>query len=236
MNQTSKGELPPRGPTQVMIGLPSELAELFVGLDAQWRTTVDWLQLSRAIHDRATGREQEETFERLKWEWMAAAFLPEDPHSAEHWGTYFGPMRVMPDPEGRWTESPSIQSVDESVLTYWLARAHETKNPQLRARYADLVWDLGDKVAKYTRPIEALRLAVDGYLEATRELDEADLHERLQWVGRAGGDRSGTSPARRPSLRKPPWTAPKPKGHLLPDQQRHHRGPTLARAPPKTSP
>lgn len=168
-----------------MSDLPSELAELFKETTTAPCAAVPWFKVATAIHEAAKGREGEDVFSLFKWEWMAAYFLVNDTHSAQHWGTYFGPMQVMQNEEGEWTESPSIQSVNKEVLEHWLVRARDVGHPEHRARYADLVWDLGHKVKGYKRPIEALRIAVDAYIEAVRTLTEASLHKSLEWAGRA---------------------------------------------------
>lgn len=168
-----------------MTHLPSELSELFDECEKEPKSQVVWFRIAGAIHEIAKGREEEAVFEGFKREWMAMYFLPNDPHSSEHWGTHFGPTSVLQNSDGQWTESPSIQSVDVATLDYWMKRAVEAKHPELRSRYADLAWDLGHKVDGYKRPIEALRVAVDGYLEAARTVTESKVYERMDSASRA---------------------------------------------------
>jgi len=86
-------------------------------------------------------------------ETMAFGFC-EDYHADGGWGTYYGPMVVLKNEEGQWVEGPSIQLVTPKILSYWVNRANECKNPLLKLRYADLVWDFSSSVtgkpANYT--------------------------------------------------------------------------------------
>jgi Domain of unknown function (DUF4209) len=77
------------------------------------------------------------------------------------WGTYYGPMFVVPGEGGTVFESPSIQLVIPEVLEYWLQRAAEARNPILKIRYADIAWDMWPGRGTGPRPIAAAQIAVD---------------------------------------------------------------------------
>ncbi|MED3710023.1 DUF4209 domain-containing protein [Peribacillus frigoritolerans] len=62
------------------------------------------------------------------------------------WGTYYGPKIALNNTDGTVTEYPSISTINEEVIKYWLNRLSTTKNPIMRARYSDLVWE-------FTKPI-----------------------------------------------------------------------------------
>jgi Domain of unknown function (DUF4209) len=69
------------------------------------------------------------------------------------------------------------------VLKYWEKRMASAKHPLLRARYADLVWDLSKPACDLKPPIDAARIAIDGYVAASRLADkESDIQasDRLQ--------------------------------------------------------
>jgi hypothetical protein len=59
--------------------------------------------------------------------------------------------------------------LEEETIDYWRARANEEIHPILRARYADLVWEL-ERYAAPSRPRDYVRarVAVAGYLEGVR--------------------------------------------------------------------
>src|SRR5262249_708040 len=56
--------------------------------------------------------------------------------------------------------------LDQAVLKYWEKRMTAAKHPLLRARYADLVWDLSKPACSLKAPIDAARIAIDGYVAA----------------------------------------------------------------------
>ena len=73
-------------------------------------------------------------------EQMAFDFMAESPDDNSDWGTYYGPLSILPDPnqQGQMREYPSIRRVNEETLKYWTKRAKKAKNPVLSSRYADL--------------------------------------------------------------------------------------------------
>jgi hypothetical protein len=42
---------------------------------------------------------------------------------------------------------PNISNVDPAVLAYWQVRMGQAGHPMLKARYADLLWDLSRRPA-----------------------------------------------------------------------------------------
>ncbi len=88
----------------------------------------------------------------------AFQFLPQDSGEPSCWKTHFGPDMEMGD-----ARVPDIAWIDRSIVSYWTERMAQAKHPLLRARYADLVWDLSKAACNLKPPIEAARTAVDGY-------------------------------------------------------------------------
>ncbi|WP_396216945.1 hypothetical protein [Gemmatimonas sp.] len=74
------------------------------------------------------------------------------------WGGYFGQA---------WQE-PTLARVSKDTLGYWKERSQSARHPVLRARYADLLWDLpkSAKIDAAKPDHESARLAIDAYLEA----------------------------------------------------------------------
>ena len=99
-------------------------------------------------------------------ECWAFNFLPQTSGGLSEWQTHFGPLVVMGD-----FRNPDIAWVDETVLRYWEKRMIAAKHPLLRARYADLIWDLSKPARSLKAPIDAARIAIDGYVAAAKLTD-----------------------------------------------------------------
>jgi len=86
------------------------------------------------------------------------------------WGTRYEPRHVLME----------LSEIDTELLAYWAKRASEVKHPILKARYADLLWDLTNTATGGKRPAHFARLAVDGYVDAaTAWPDSESTVERL---------------------------------------------------------
>lgn len=107
--------------------------------------------------------EEKKAADAERW---AFYFLPQTNGEQTEWKTHFGPISV-----GAAFRNANIMWIDEAVLKYWGRRMAEAQHPQLRARYADLVWDFSKPACKLKPPIEAARIAVDGYVAASRLAD-----------------------------------------------------------------
>ncbi|MBI4837188.1 MAG: DUF4209 domain-containing protein [Candidatus Portnoybacteria bacterium] len=94
-------------------------------------------------------------------EQMAFDFMAEYPNDNFGWGTYHGPMFVMPNQQGQMVEYPSIKRVNEETLNYWVKRAKEAKNPILSSRYADLVIDFSPKAINKNADIALFQIVID---------------------------------------------------------------------------
>lgn len=98
-------------------------------------------------------------------EWAAFFFRPVD-EDASPWNTYYGPTIAMSDAQGRPVYSPDLAQIDAETVAHWETRAAVAKHTVLRARYADLVWDLKLPALTQRADIEFARIAVDAYLDA----------------------------------------------------------------------
>jgi|ERR1019366_4375258 hypothetical protein len=67
--------------------------------------------------------------------------VPETQES--YWGTYFGPMVVIPD---AGIVNPDITKLDAETVIHWEQRAKEARDPVMVARYADASWDWQEKL------------------------------------------------------------------------------------------
>lgn len=120
--------------------------------------------------------------EHRRWEAMAFFFMEDNSDNGTGWGTYFGPMTVLPGADGSAIERPSLADVNPAVLNYWLRRAAEAQHPLLRMRYADLVWDLASRVPSGKRDASAARIAVDAALGLVARPETEDMTGRTKLV------------------------------------------------------
>lgn len=94
-------------------------------------------------------------------EQIAFDFLADYPNDNSGWGTYYGPMFVLPNKQEQMVEYPSIQKITKETLSYWGSRAKETKNPILSSRYADLVIDFSPRVLQERADYNFFQLVID---------------------------------------------------------------------------
>jgi lysyl-tRNA synthetase class 1 len=101
------------------------------------------------------------------------------------WNTYFGPMATMVDAEGKTRYVPDVSGTPAEVLDHWVQRADSLKHPVLKARYADLAWDLAYVIGKRRRDPATARKAIDAYLVSATEQFRPEDHYRYNAIERA---------------------------------------------------
>ena len=79
----------------------------------------------------------------------------------------------MSNEDGTANEYPSITVVNQEILDYWATRAKEAKNPVLKARYADLVWELSKPATGESADVSMAQITIDSNIE----IAEKDAHE-----------------------------------------------------------
>jgi Domain of unknown function (DUF4209) len=99
------------------------------------------------------------------------------------WNSYFGPWAAKTYPDGTKVYSPDIAGTPAVTVLHWAARARAVKHPFLKARYADLAWEMSRLIGMRKRDPEDARIAVDAYLNAIRRM--AEDHEHVQFAIRA---------------------------------------------------
>jgi len=135
-----------------------------------------------ALQKQVTEQSGEEQF-TIRAELAALSFTPEYQDVEGGWGTYYGPQFVLKNPEGAWVEWPSIRAIGPELLEYWQGRAERSHNPVLRARYADLVWDLGLKATGARVSVGLAHILIDASLVAANKAwyqNEMDAVAALQ--------------------------------------------------------
>lgn len=95
----------------------------------------------------------------------AFEFRPSTPGQASLWGTYYRPWTSGQFEDGTPWYHPDIREVTPQVLEYWKKRSAETTHPQLKARYADLCWDLTKASTEQRPDVSDCRTAVLAYVE-----------------------------------------------------------------------
>ncbi|HLE62304.1 MAG TPA: DUF4209 domain-containing protein [Pyrinomonadaceae bacterium] len=133
---------------------------------------------------KAQGDLSEEDFEGLRAE-AVAFFFYERRERDSPWGTYFAPSFTGTKPDGSVFHNPDIRELNADVASHWEARAKNCKNPVLRARYADLSWDLKQAITGERPDVEYARIAIESYLEATARCFYTIEVEGIQWIERA---------------------------------------------------
>lgn len=114
------------------------------------------------------------------WAESAAFSFSESPsQELSKWGTYFGPLMSATRHDGSTVDVPDINKIDGEVIDYWKKRAHESKHPVLKARYADLVWDFLHPVTLGKSERAYAEMAIDAYSEMAYLASEAtDMQSR----------------------------------------------------------
>ncbi len=109
----------------------------------------------------------------LIWEQIAFAFIENYSNEKSGWGTYFGPMSILPNKEGKIVEYPSIRKITPETISYWRKRAKESSNPIFRARYSNLVWDFSEKITGESPHYSIAQIYIDSIIE----IAEKDFHK-----------------------------------------------------------
>ncbi|WP_354097957.1 DUF4209 domain-containing protein [Bradyrhizobium sp. S3.2.12] len=115
-----------------------------------------------------------------------AEYLAFDLTTGQHenpWNSYFGPMGSGTNDQGQRVYFPDIAGTAPITVDHWAERARSLNHPFLKARYADLAWEMSAPIGKRKRDVDDARLAVDCYLDAIPRM--AEDHEHVQFAIRA---------------------------------------------------
>lgn len=119
------------------------------------------------------------------WADLVAFALQAEQEDHLPWNTYFGPMGSCQYKDGSVTYSPDPREMTPDIVDHWEQRADGLANPVLKARYADLVWDLSRKAAERRPDIRFARIAIDSYLTSVTDGRNADEHDDVEALMRA---------------------------------------------------
>lgn len=119
------------------------------------------------------------------WAEVLAFALVETRHHSSPWNTYFGPLSSGTQQNGKPFYSPNIAGTDAEVVAHWIQRARTVKHPALKARYADLVWDMSRAVAKTNPDPDMARIAIDAYLMSLERHLRTEANDQFEAALRA---------------------------------------------------
>ena len=93
-----------------------------------------------------------------------------------HWKSHYQPLTISGDNEPLVVR-PALSDLGEAALDQWAETLSVVRSPFLKARYADLLWDLTHVIAPARqRDFRAGQIAVDAYVEgATVEGQHSDI-------------------------------------------------------------
>jgi hypothetical protein len=130
------------------------------------------------------GDQSDEEWKGFTAEW--SAFLFDGMHGkGSVWGTHFSPMMSAKNRDGSDFYSPDIKNLNAETVGHWETRAKSCGNPMMRARYADLAWDLKRAIAGEKPNAEFARIAIDSYLDAAdKKLYPMEMFG-IEWLRRA---------------------------------------------------
>ena len=101
------------------------------------------------------------------------------------WGSVFSPKSEAEGAKGS-EEAPKLADLKASHVDDWAELATTLKRPQLRARFADAVWELGKTLSSQREDLHRFGLvAAEAYLEAASEARDRDFYEPLQAATRS---------------------------------------------------
>jgi hypothetical protein len=102
------------------------------------------------------------------------------------WNTHFGPHSTQEDAAGKRHYTPDLEGVGPEFIAHWAERADAAGNPILKARYADLCWDLGRRITGTKPAIRFAHVAIDAYLDGAEQGRHSGVTRQAAAIRRAG--------------------------------------------------
>lgn len=136
--------------------------------------------VSRDLNDARKALENPTSEENLGgWSEVLAFALTPMRGDPSPWKTYFGPAVTATKNDGSPYFSPDIEGTPAIVVPHWKDRAGSVQHPILKARYADLAWDMSRAIAKAKPDPEMARTAIDAYLASLGQSLYTDIHDQF---------------------------------------------------------
>ncbi len=150
-----------------------ELKQYFDDLDSKLEPCEEF-QIGQRIGELLNAKENKITDKQELAEYAAFQFLADYQNKNTGWGTYYGPMFVLPNKDNQMVEFPSIKAIDDEVMAYWRKRAEESKHPILSCRYADLIIDFEPKLKNISIDYKMVQKVIDASIDICgKTLDDA---------------------------------------------------------------
>ncbi|HOI92041.1 MAG TPA: DUF4209 domain-containing protein [Candidatus Rifleibacterium sp.] len=119
-----------------------------------------------------------EISEEIRSDLIAFDFCENAEEHSPGWGLYFGPMMVLKNDDGTFSESPGKSFVTEQVITLWCQRAKQLNQPILKARYSGLVWVFAPLVNKRSPGVEFAQFTTDSIIK----ISQSSIYKREVYV------------------------------------------------------
>jgi len=126
----------------------------------------------------------------------ALNFMSRRQYGKPVWDMYWQPLSGWTDRQGTVHHDPDVNQVGDSTINEWQWIARSAEHPVLRARYADLAWEVAKfrlVAARGTKEIPApikpdaedAVIAIDGYLQAVERNLAHEVFDAGRYLGRA---------------------------------------------------
>jgi hypothetical protein len=179
-------DIPPALEAEYMAA--DQSAELVGGLELAGR-------FNKAI--RALGRELRPGEKRGAFALIAAlTFISRRRYGEPIWDMHWQPLSTAVDAHGDQHHDPDVYLAGDDTIREWSRRARTSRHPALRARYADVAWEIARFRTKAARvdpeapgpirpDVENACLAIDAYLEIVQRRLAQDVFDAVWYLGRA---------------------------------------------------
>lgn len=126
-------------PVTILPSLSARIAEIEASQEP-----IDAYELSTQL-DQLVGSAELSPDERLgcQAEILSLRFVPVLGEERGPWGSYFGPTFSGQREDGEIVHVPDANAIGAEIIEHWKMRSEQTPHPVLRARYADLAWEIG---------------------------------------------------------------------------------------------
>ena len=160
---------------------------------------IDEMDLSTQLHQVlvARGGQLERAEKRGAFAVIGALhFMSRRTYGTPVWNMEWQPLSGWTDNQGGVHHDPDVAQVDDDIIREWAHRARAAQHPILRARYADLAWEIAklrnaaarddQDCGRPLRPdVDNARIAIDAYLEAVERQLAHEFFHAWRYLGRA---------------------------------------------------
>jgi hypothetical protein len=184
-------------PAPQLVVLP-EIEAAYEAADREVKP-LDEFDLAGSLHQviAALGRELEPLERRGAFAVVGALnFASRRFYGPAVWDMHWQPQSSWGDDRAGMRHIPDVNLTDDDTIREWARRARASQHPVLRARYADLAWEIAKfrkarardnpQAPSPLRPDpENASLAIDAYLEAVERGLAPDVFDGWRYLGRA---------------------------------------------------